>query len=249
MALPTGFNPAEGTFGSIAPAPRLNVPRRPTPSYSSSSSSSYSSAYRRRSTPWYRRAWQRYDQVIGNIGNFFADKGKDIADMIVGIAIWGLAIGLVIWVISHWIDDGFLWALLYAVGAVLLFGVGAFCLGIASYILQLLIGLLRLVFWNGWSFLVVTLLFGLNAFWAVAESIDITTPEPTEAAAPMATQTYRVTAVELNVRAQPNTSATVLGVLRHGQEIEVIATDNGFAGFDYNGQLGYASLKYLTPSE
>jgi uncharacterized protein YgiM (DUF1202 family) len=50
----------------------------------------------------------------------------------------------------------------------------------------------------------------------------------------------------LNVRIHPNKTSRVLGTLRKGQEVEVIDKENGFAAIEYNGQRGYASLKYLT---
>ena len=66
----------------------------------------------------------------------------------------------------------------------------------------------------------------------------------TEVVTPV-TRTYRCTAKVLNIRTAPNTSSTVIGTLRKGQQVEVYDTDNGFAQISYNGRTGYVSLKYL----
>lgn len=49
----------------------------------------------------------------------------------------------------------------------------------------------------------------------------------------------------LVLRFHPNTTSPVLGTLRKGEEVEVIDKENGFAAIEFNGERGYASLKYL----
>uniref|UniRef100_UPI0040259D95 SH3 domain-containing protein n=1 Tax=Candidatus Cryptobacteroides bacterium TaxID=3085639 RepID=UPI0040259D95 len=226
-------------FGRVirsAPAPQLDIPIRP----------SYSYSYNSYSTPWYQRFWYWLDNSISSIGNFIARNGESFANITVGIGIWILAIGLVWWVISHWISDGFLWAILYGFGAVLMFGAGSFCLGIISWILQLVIAALRLAFWNALSLIgvlaVVLTLLCVNGYSnssnhsSYANSVETVVPTYS---------TYRCTASVLNVRTAPNTYSRVLGTLKRGQTIDVIETTGGFAKVSYGGRTGYASLKYL----
>ena len=63
------------------------------------------------------------------------------------------------------------------------------------------------------------------------------------------TSTYKVESKSvLNVREQPSTSATVLGVLNTNQKIEVYSIQDGWAQISYNGKRGFVSAKYITPT-
>lgn len=242
-------------FGRVirsAPAPQLNIPTRPVRNsyfdiHDAAISNAIRDACRPLSRPWYRRLWEGFDNAITEIGNLFARRGEDFANITVGICIWVLALGLVWWVIQHWIDDGFLWAVLYAFGAMIIFGAGSFCLGIISFVLQLAIAALRFVFWNAWSFLaVVLLLFGPLLFNACVSSVNNSSQtSDVEAITLYQATTFRCTAKVLNVRSGPNTYSTVYGVLYRGQLIEVTDTANGFAHIDFNGRDGYVSTRYL----
>lgn len=234
-------------FGRVirsAPAPQLDIPIRESySSYNSYRSSSYSSR-----APWYRRLWEGFDDAITSIGNFIARNGEPFANITVGIGVWVMAIGLVWWVISHWISDGFLWAILYAFGALILFGIGSFCIGIISYVLQLVIAGLRLLFWGAWSFLcVLIVVVGFICYSNYNNrSSDSSSGAETEM---VAYPTYSCTAKVLNIRSAPNTYSSVLGVLRKGEQVEVLETESGFAKISHNGRTGYVSMDYLQPRE
>lgn len=228
-----------GRFIRTAPSPRINIPVR-EPSYSYSYNSGYS-------TPWYEKLWNRFDNAISSIGNFIADKGFSAAELIAGISVWIYAIGLVIWVLGKWSSDGFLWAIVYAFGAVILFGLGCIGLGLFSGLLQLIVGALRFVFWNGISFLaVIAVVTGLVCFnnCSSSKNKEYASPTTEETYTPTYPK-YECTAEILNVRIHPNTSSPVIGILRKGNQIEVIDKEKGFAAIEYNGQRGYVSLKYL----
>lgn len=230
-----------GRFIRTAPSPRINIPVREA---SYPYSSTYSSRYR---TPWYENIWNWFDNAISSIGNFLADKGFSTAELISGISVWIYAIGLVIWVIGKWSSDGFLWAIVYAFGAMIMFGIGCIGIGLFSWLLQLVVGALRFVFWNGLSFLavlavVITLACfnncsGTNTNKYVSTQTETYTPTYPK---------YECKAKVLNVRNRPNTYSQVIGTLRKGDEIEVLDTENGFAVIEYNGQRCFVSLKYLS---
>lgn len=60
------------------------------------------------------------------------------------------------------------------------------------------------------------------------------------------TTTYVCTARKsLKVRTSPSTSASQIGSIMSGEEVEVYSISNGFAKIRYNGDIGYASTKYL----
>ncbi len=61
-----------------------------------------------------------------------------------------------------------------------------------------------------------------------------------------ATATYVCTARQsLKVRTAPSTSASQIGSIMSGEEVEVYEVSNGFARIRFNGDIGYASTKYL----
>ena len=61
-----------------------------------------------------------------------------------------------------------------------------------------------------------------------------------------ATSTYICTARKsLKVRTSPSTSASQMGSIMSGEEVEVYSISNGFAKVRFNGDIGYASSKYL----
>lgn len=226
-----------GRFIPGAPSPRIEIPRRQTPDYSSSG------GYR---SSWYGNLWSRFDYFVSSIGNFIATKGYDAAEWIAGVSIWIYAIGLAIWVIGKCLSDGLLLAVLYGIGAVIMFGIGSLCISIVSGILQLLIGAIRCIFWNGWSLLaflgVAAYLFFARPHSAKPRNSHVS--QTTEVSVP-AYNTYRCTARVLNVRSLPDSTSPILGKLHKGDEVEVTDKENGFAAIEYNGRRGYASLKYL----
>lgn len=228
-----------GRFIRTAPSPRINIPlRESTPSFT----------YNRRSnTPWYERLWDGFDDVISSIGNFIADKGFSTAEIISGISVWIYAIGLIIWVLEKWSSEGFLWAIVYAFGAVILFGLGCIGLGLFSGLMQLIIAALRYIFWNGMSFvsvLVVTILLIFCSNCSGTKNNEYVSTK-TETYSPTYAK-YECTAEVLNVRNRPNTTSQVIGTLRKGSQVDVLDTENGFAVIEFNGQRCYVSLKYLS---
>jgi len=65
-----------------------------------------------------------------------------------------------------------------------------------------------------------------------------------------ATASTPVTATtELNVRAKPSTSATIVGSLHRGQTVKARSDTNGWTKITYKGKTAYVSSRYLTKGE
>lgn len=89
---------------------------------------------------------------------------------------------------------------------------------------------------------VIAIVFGLFKFCGNCSGSSSQTRTEVHAA----TTTYVCTARKsLKVRSAPNTAAQQLGSLMGGEEIEVYEIVDGFAKVRYNGNIGYASIKYL----
>ena len=72
---------------------------------------------------------------------------------------------------------------------------------------------------------------------------DPSTPTPTPE-----TKTVYITE-NLKVRAQPNTSAEVLGTLKKGTKVETYGLKDGWYEIKYEGKTGYISAKYTTETD
>lgn len=74
---------------------------------------------------------------------------------------------------------------------------------------------------------------------------DPSTPTPTPT--PETKTVY--TTENLKVRAQPNTSAKVLGTLKKGTKVETYGLKDGWYEIKYEGKTGYISAKYTTETD
>lgn len=54
--------------------------------------------------------------------------------------------------------------------------------------------------------------------------------------------TYRVTDVDLNVRSEPNSNCKILGLLDHGDEVQVLASAGSWGRIEYKGSVGWIYL-------
>lgn len=228
MDLPPEFDPNKMTFGNLAKRTPVIETSRNTSTYNRES------------------LWSRFNNGVASIGNWFAKKSEDELGWISPTTKAIIVISCIIKVISTWRDDGFWMALLMAFG-VCIAGVIAWYVApaIVKGVNVVMYGF-RFLFWNGWTLLIaLTLAIGSWAYVAnISPSYDYIPVTETEMYTPTYDK-YRCTAAVLNVRIHPNKISRVLGTLRKGQEVEVIYKVNGFAAIEYNGQRGYASLKYL----
>lgn len=191
-----------------------------------------------------RSLWERFDNFIGNIGNWFADNSDTITSVLAILLLICMAIPFIGWLISL----GWLWGIV----------AGIFLGGIAYYAAMIVVGIfmwignigmavIRYIFYSGASFLITLAVAGVLLGIGVISSSNSHTTNSTknEYVIPQTTKYYCTAGTFLNVRSAPNRNARVIGTLKPNQIVDVYETTNGFAKIKYNGSFGYASIKYL----
>ena len=229
MAMLGGFNPETGTFEDLTPV--IQIPRN-------TATRTYTASRRKRSI------FNRFNDSIEDIGNWFADNSDSVLGWMSMIVIGLIVISGIIAVISTWIKDGFLMALLVAGIALVVCGIAV---TVASVVIAIAVNVImyafRLIFWNGWTFL-IALALGAGGIAYAALSSDSSAVSAVETVATQYDR-YECIAKVLNVRQSPTKNSKVLGTLRKGDVVEVKELSNGFARIDFNGREGYASVQYL----
>ena len=82
---------------------------------------------------------------------------------------------------------------------------------------------------------------------ALALALAVISPAP---GAQAATAVYTVTAQKVNLRAQPDTDADIIAVVRKGSDLTLISSDeDGWLKVSVGGQVGYVSAEYAAFSE
>lgn len=235
MGLPAGFDPVKGTWSGVS-APKIQS------NYNTISSGSYSGSYSTYSSRNYN-LWDRFNDAIKSIGNWIDDIIEPVSGWITILGIIIGAIGLICWIFD---DSNIFYIILRFIGACFIGGIMFYVVAINAFIISLILKVVRFIFWNGWTLLIaLTLAIGGWTYATYSSpSYDYAPVTETEVYTPTYDK-YRCTAAVLNVRIHPNKTSRVLGTLRKGQEVEVIDKENGFAAIEFNGQRGYASLKYL----
>lgn len=192
-----------------------------------------------------RTLWDRYDDFISRIGNWLADYSENITSILAILLLVCGGLVFIIWLFTL----GLFWGI---VAGVFLGGIVYYALmivtGVFIWIGNIALGVVRYIFYNGWTFLIAFIL--LLIFCLAPLIIQSQRFGKTESIENTITSTsyYQSNAKVLNIRSEPNTdSNNVIGSIRRGERIEVYAgsTINGFAKVKYNGRDGYASLKYL----
>ncbi len=193
----------------------------------------------------YRRSlWRRFDAFIGNIGNWFADTSNTITSVLSVLLLVCMAIAFIGWLISL----GWLWGI---VAGIFLGGIAYYAamivVGIFMWIGNIVMAVIRYIFYSGASFLITLAVAGVLLGIGVISSSNSHTTNSTknEYVIPQTTKYYCTAGTFLNVRSAPNRNARVIGTLKPNQIVEVYEITNGFAKIKYNGSFGYASIKYL----
>ena len=130
MALPQGFDPLHMSLKPTKPV--LEVPRNTTRTTISSSSTSRRPVYR-------RSLWSRFNDAIGEFGNWIADSIETIIEITSLIVVVLIGIGAIAYVINVWVEEGFWWALL---AAFIVYFVAMICIGIAWYAINIVMNIL-----------------------------------------------------------------------------------------------------------
>lgn len=242
MGLPRGFDPATLKFSP--PKTTISAPRNTT-------AAAVSRATSYRSTE--RSLWDRFNNGVAELGNWFAENTEKTVDFLSGISVFGILVMAVVFLISIWLDKGFLTALGYAVVVVI---VGMLGLGIVWYVLRFALNLsmigLRLLFWNGWTLSLVGGICMLFVIWSCLVSVKGALSQPESVAIENQTyipSTYRCTARSLNIREAPRSDGDILGCIFLDQQVSVEGEENGFGRIRFNGKVGYVSMEYLEKTE
>lgn len=194
--------------------------------------------------------WDRINNFFIGVGNWIATNGERVMTYI-SFGLLGLFwIGFAISIISVWVDEGFIWALIAGfIGGGIMYFISGIALAIFYFIDDFILLIVRYIFYNVYTFLItLAILFG-SVFLDNAGDLfsSFSNPERVEQTVEIQTSsTYYCTASSvLNVRSAPQKDAYVIGTLSPGQEVNVYNFVDGFAKIDFNGQTAYASSSYL----
>lgn len=222
-------------FGRVirsAPAPQIP---------SSQNSFSYQSAPSYSSFGSYRESvWTRMDNVVRSFGNWFDNAIPTISDWgICIVALIGL-IGLIMFVFKDW---NIFYMIFRFIGACIMGFIGLIIIRIGSFVFGLGLKIIRFCLWNIYTLIIALALIagvGIYTYVNPPTMSTIAYEEPVKL-----TDSYEITAYELNVRTQPSKKASIAGTLHNGEQIEVYELTNGFAEIEYNGSRCYVSEKYI----
>lgn len=227
--LPPGFDPATGRLSNIGGA---SAPVR------TNTASSYS-----RTTSF----WEGFNDAIIEVGNWIADVIDNISNVVMWIILVISWISAIIAAISVFIDEGIFWGIVACLFGGTIVYYGSFIIaGIAYLAVKVVLGIIRYIFWSGWTLLAVLLIAGgITVYSVFADDYDYSQSQPTTEYVQYDTERYVCTARVLNVRSAASSSASVKGTLKEGQVCEVVSFSNGFAKIKYGSSYGYVSASYI----
>ncbi len=194
--------------------------------------------------------WDRINNFFIGIGNWIATNGE-AAMTYLSFGLLGLFwIGFAIGIISIWIDEGFIWALIAGIfGGGIMYFISGIALAIFYFIDDFILLIVRYIFYNVYTFLIALAILCGSVFIDNAGDLFsyFSDPDPVEQTVdtPALNIYYCTASSSLNVRSAPRKDAYVIGSLRPGQDVQVYNFVDGFAKIDYNGQIAYASSSYL----
>lgn len=195
-----------------------------------------------------RSLWERFDNFIGNIGNWFADTSETITSVLSILLLICMAIPFIGWLISL----GWFWGI---VAGIFLGGIAYYAamivIGIFIWISNIGLAIIRYIFYSGISFLITLAIIGVLLGIGIMSSSNSNIKKSTksEYVTTQTTKYYCTANSVLNVRSAPSSSARVIGVLKPNQIVDVYEITNGFAKIKCNGSDGYASIKYLSKQQ
>lgn len=195
-----------------------------------------------------RSLWERFDNFIGNIGNWFADTSETITSVLSILLLICMAIPFIGWLISL----GWFWGI---VAGIFLGGIAYYAamivIGIFIWISNIGLAIIRYIFYSGTSFLITLAIIGMLLGIGIMSSSNSNIKKSTksEYVTTQTTKYYCTANSVLNVRSAPSSSAKVIGILKPNQIVDVYEITNGFAKIKHNGSYGYASIKYLSKQQ
>lgn len=191
--------------------------------------------------------WDWFNDLVIGIGNFIADHTETIIGILAWIAIIVGGVSAISLLIEVWSNNNFLVAALITVfGGGILYYVFMIILGLLYWIVSIALVVLRYIFYNAFTLLLVIGLWIGIAWYNNRDSAPAVQQEPVRSSfvAPK-TSRYRCTATTLNVRREPSTGSPVVGQLHRGDYVEVYEIRGGFAHIKYGDSKAWASITYL----
>lgn len=189
--------------------------------------------------------WDRFNDFISSIGDWIADNSEMITNYS-GMGLFVLSwIGFAVSIISIWISEGFIWALVAGIiGGGLFYYVSTILLGIFIIVMNAVLAVLRYLFYNAITFLIPTLL--VIALW-VSSLANVSPDNTATVTNPVSLQPnyYCDVYSTLNVREHPSSDAKVIGQLVRAEKVYVYSIENNFAKINHKGSVAYVSADYL----
>src|SRR5574344_244681 len=217
----------------------INSPIGSGPRPISRNTSSYSYSYR-------HSIWSRFDDIICNIGNWFADNSAQITGILSIILLICLAIPFIIWLFSL----GLFWGI---IAGIFLGGIAYYAalivVGIFIFVANIALAVLRYIFYSGVSFLISLLLMGSFIGYNYYRNSEgaVISPSSVENVSTVSKK-YYCKVKSLNVRSHPNTNAYIIGTLKRNQIVDVLEISDGFAKIKCGSSYGYVSERYIKES-
>lgn len=231
---------------TVSPSPKVStvttppVPPRQTTTYPKSPGRSTLSL------------WTRINYWVEDVGDWFEDMMDSASDS----SLWTIIIGIIaaIGVIIGAFNTGSLfWGI---VVVVIGFGIGVYVVSIGGIVVgliaRIILGALRYIFYNIYTLLItVVIVLGIvftpqienmiDGFSDNSVKIENTTP-----AIETTTTYYCKAKSNLNIRKQPSSNATVIGVLKPGQSVEVYRIEGDWATIRYKDSKAYVSSRFIS---
>ena len=194
-----------------------------------------------------KSAWEKFDDFITGIGDWFANNIDDAPELLTGILCILYIICAIIATIAAWINEGIGYAILMVVIAAIVGYICFWAIFIVQLISKFIMGILRLYFYSGASFLIVNILIATCIVFSVLDNNSSSSriKSQTEISAPATTEYICIANEFINIRVSPNTQANVLGKVKRGETVQVYEIKNGFAKVKWGTGYGYANAKYI----
>lgn len=191
--------------------------------------------------------WDWFNDLVIGIGNFIGNYTETIIGILTWIAIIVGGISAISLLIDVWSKNNFLVAALITIfGGGILYYVFMIILGILYLIVSIVLVVLRYIFYNAYTLLLVIGLWVGIVWYNNRDSATSVQKEPVRSSFVAAkTSRYRCTANTLNVRREPYTGSPVVGKLHRGDFVEVYDIYDGFAHIKYGDSKAWASVTYL----
>jgi hypothetical protein len=192
--------------------------------------------------------WDRFNDFISEIGDWIAIHSEMITNYC-GLGLFVLSwIGFALAIISIWMSEGFIWALLAGViGGGIFYYVSMILLGIFIFVMNIVLAIIRYLFYNAYTFLIPILLVIVLCFSSRIDILQNRTTSVSNSVVSLQPNYYCDVNTTLNVREYPRANAQVIGQLKRNEEIYVYSVDNNFAKIDFKGRIAYVSNNYLKP--